>query len=499
MAALAALSLTPTLALAHEAWLLAPREMLDTLDRPVSEVWQRITWLSIAIGVGTILVLVVLEYADRRLQPLEQQIDRQNAEKMRHWALLVLRVSLGLMMIAAAIGLNPRHGTAYFSEPVLFVPDLEFSAATSYVHLLAGLELVIGVALVAGIYVNLAAIGVILMVLIGFFLFDAQVMFSYAGHLVAPAFVLLIEDADRFEHKNPADAYLERWTQRLLPFLTIERSLVLMRVFTGLTFMYLAVVDKYLHSPQLERIIETNSFPTFGIPPEYLVFIMAAVELAGGFALVVGIAERLVAVFLICAMVMFAVVLGESPLLHANIFGILIAIFLLGPGYWNDKPLEMGARRLGFAGLRVLSIVALAAVIVFSSSWVNDLRARVPSSDARLVWYTGPEDRRPVLQEVQVEKVGDSFYRLRIVAQNFVLTSYPNPYWEESFQGHAHVYSGKYQLATLYSDEAIVGPISEDITQLTVALMNPLHCYIKTSDGILMQTVNLDTNVATTE
>ncbi|MEO1103275.1 MAG: hypothetical protein AAFW98_06030, partial [Pseudomonadota bacterium] len=129
--------------------------------------------------------------------------------------------------------------------------------------------------------------------------------------------------------------------------------------------------------------------------------------------------------------------------------------------------------------------------IVFSSTWVTDLRARVPSADARLIRYAGPQSTRPVLEAVAVEKVGDAFYRISITAQNFMLTSFPNPYWDGFFQGHAHVYGGGYKIATLYSDEAIIGPIPDGVESITVTLMNPLHCYVVTTDGVLLLTVGL--------
>ncbi|MEO1192802.1 MAG: DoxX family protein [Pseudomonadota bacterium] len=481
-------SITP--ASAHESWLLTPLQMLEIFDRPLDEVWHRITLLSIGTGLVLIIGLAVAEYLDRHFQPLEQALDRRYHATLRDWGLLILRVTLGLLLIAAALGLNPRAGTPYLTEPTLFVPDLELSAVTSLSTVIAGLELIVGVALLLGIYVNFASLIVILLTLFGLFVFGPQLMLGYAGHIAAPAFLLLIEDRDRFEHITPRDAPLEKFVQRLLPFMNLERGLILLRVLTGLTFMYLAVNSKFLHSPQLEQIIADHSMPTFGIPPESLVFIMSAIEIAGGFALVVGIAERLVAATLIGAMLFFALVLGESPLLHANIFGILLVIILLGPGYWkSDEAIREARDRRGFGYLRIGAAAVLCVAISLSSLWASQLREFLPNAEARLVRAEGPF--QPAIETVAIEPLGSGFYRLDIDTKNFTFTTNPLPFVQDSFQGHAHVYAGPEQLITLYASEGIVGPVPEGTTSLTVSLMNPYHCFVETEEGVLIREVPL--------
>lgn len=474
-------------ALSHEAWLLEPKTMLELFDAPLSGVWQSVSVVSVSIAAALFLAMVLAEYLDRRFQPLEQRLDRKYRDRMRHIALLILRVTLGSMMIAAAIGFNPRYGTEIFAEPTLFVPDLELTGATTAASIVAGIQLLAGAALVLGLYVNLASVVTIILVAVGFILFGPQIMLSYAGHLLAPAIILIAEDPDRFEHNNPRDAHVEKLVQRAFPFLTLERSLVMMRVMTGLTFMYLAVMDKFLHSPQLEAIIESHFMPTFGIPPEALVFVMAAVELAGGFALVVGIAERLVAGFLIGAMLFFALVLGESPLLHANIIGILIAIILLGPGYIDTKQsLRPGRERITFATVRIVAVAVVATSVALSSLWVSDLRARVPAADARLVHYTGSEATQPRLDGVKITQLDDQFFRVDIATRGFLFTANQLRADDLPFQGHAHVYAGSTKIATLYGREGIVGPVPDDVTILTITLMNTLHCYVSTNNGVLI-------------
>ncbi|MEM8958593.1 MAG: DoxX family membrane protein [Pseudomonadota bacterium] len=477
---------------AHEAWLIHPLKMVGLFDTPLSDVWTRVTVLSIATGCVLLIGLAVADYLDRRFQPLEQKLDRKYRDTSREWALLILRMTLGLLMVSAAFGLNPRHGTPYFVEPTLFVPDLELSSVTNFYLPFAGVELLIGAALILGIYVNFASLLTILLVFLGFYWFGFEIMFAYAGHILAPAFVLIIEDRDRFEHVTPRDAWPEKFVQKLLPFMTIERSLILFRVLVGLNFMYLAVMDKYLHSPQLETIMLEHNMPTFGIPAANLIFVMAAVELACGFALVIGIAERIVACVIIGAMMFFVVTLGESPLIHANIFGILIAIILLGPGYLSpDKEVAPAGQTLRLAVARVSAAGVMCVAIALSGLWVSDLRAMMPPADARLVHATGLPEHQPMLNGAQLQELGDGFYRILIDTSNFRFTGNVEPIETLEFQGHAHVYIGEEKLATLYAAEGIFGPVPEDTPSVTVSLMNPLHCFVATDDGLLAMEIPL--------
>jgi uncharacterized membrane protein YphA (DoxX/SURF4 family) len=486
-------------AVAHEAWLLKPREMYALYEQPLSAVWRDVSLLSIVTASLLLVGLVLAEYLDRRFQPFEQILDRRHQEPARHWALLILRISLGMLLIASALGLNTREGTALFAEPTLFVPDLELSAVSNLVSVIAGIELILGVALVLGIYVNFCSLLVIVLVALGFFWFGPQIMLSYAGHILAPAFILLVEERDRFEHVTSRDSLPEQFVQRLLPFMTLERNLILMRVVTGLTFIYLAVMHKYLNSPHLEQIIAQRDVPTFGISPGPLVFFMAATELVCGFALVVGIAERIVAIVLIVAIFFFALVLGESVVMHANILGILIAIIFLGPGYMHaDRSITPSRKQLGLAASRVTGAAALCAVIGASGLWVERLRAFLPHADARLAYVKAAPDMQPRISDVIIEPLGSGFYRIEVETINFRFTRDHFGFQRDSyramdgmFQGHAHIHAGEGKRFVLEGPVGVFGPVGADTRQLFVSLMSPRHRFLANADGLFAREVTL--------
>lgn len=473
--AVSAVVLAAAPALAHEAWLLSPLERVSLAATPLSDVWRGLGWAAAGIGLALLLAIALAEALDRHLQPFEQRVDRRYQASLRHFGLLVLRVTLGALMIAAALGFSPRVGTPLFAEPTLFVPDLQLARVTDFAAPVAGLQLLAGAALVLGIYVNIASLITMGLVAAGFAWFGPQVMLNYAGHVLAPAFVLLIEDRDRFEHVNPRDAAPERLAQRLLPFMTLERSLIVLRVVTGATFMYLAFMDKFLHSPQLERIIAEQGMPTFGIDPETLVFLMSAVEFAGGFALVAGIAERIVAVALIGAMLFFHLVLAEPPLVHVNIFGILIAIVLLGPGYLSAQGLAPGHQRRGFALFRVGLAAVLCVVIATAGAWVSRVRPAIAFDDARLVRVA--DGARPELRGAVVEPLGGGFLRLSLDVAGFS--------FGHGGDGHAHLYADGERLATVMQPEAVVGPVPPGTAEIVVTLMDHRHRYLVDTDGAL--------------
>ncbi len=487
-----ALLLISSEAKAHEAWLLTPLQMLDLFQRPLAWVWQDVTLFSLTIALVLLLGMVLAEYLDGRFDHLKRSITDRNPRNRIRWALVVLRYSLGLLMIFAALGLNPRAGTAPLSEPTLFVSDLELGAVTELALPIAGLQLVLGVALIFGIYVGFASLLTIVLVGIGFYLFGIQVMLSYAGQVVPPALVLLLYSGSEFARWRPLSRVRHAPAGSHPSISALGRIDLLLRVPTGLTFMYLAVTDKYLNSPLFEQIIRDHDMPTFGIPPELLVFIMFAIEIAGGLALVLGIVERFVALVFIGAMMFFAVMLGESPLIHANIIGILFAVIILAPKNTpSDRSIASSGRLTLSQSLRLGTASVLCGLIAFSSVWVGDLRAALPAADVRLVYARGPAAEQPQLRDVAVEPLGDRFYRLRIAADNFRFTTDPQAMNADYFDGHAHVYVDGNKLMTLYAPTGIIGPLPEDATDIVVSLMNPNHCFVATENGMLTRRIEL--------
>jgi len=70
--------------------------------------------------------------------------------------------------------------------------------------------------------------------------------------------------------------------------------------------------------------------PTFGLPMPVIALVMTGVEILCGALLIAGRLVRPVALAILGAVTFLAVVLGETPLFHANLYGALILLLLAG-------------------------------------------------------------------------------------------------------------------------------------------------------------------------
>ena len=104
----------------------------------------------------------------------------------------------------------------------------------------------------------------------------------------------------------------------------------------GLGFVYLAVAYKLTQPTLLIAILEHGAFPSFGLPLPWIALVMTGVEIVCGLLLALGRLTRPVALILIAAISFLALTLGETPLFHANLYGIMAIFALAG----RDLPVE---------------------------------------------------------------------------------------------------------------------------------------------------------------
>lgn len=310
-------------ALAHEAWLLTPQEVADLSRMPVPELFASSWPLGLAALIGCAAAAAALA-AEARLQPLEARVLAPLARLAPAIGPLAIRLGLAVMLGLASIGGLPRHGTAIWTQPTLFVPDMQLSLTAGWAWL-APLETVLGLMLLTGLLTRIAGLIVIALSACGLVAFGLPFL-SYAAHFTAPALVLVLCGSgclslDRALGSEDWATPSGRVARRLWP-----ASLALV----GGGFAHLAVTVKLTQPTLLIAILEHGDVPLMGLSLPVAALLMAGVELIAGCLLAAGRLVRPVAVVLIGAFTFFAVTIGETPLFHANLYGICVMFLLAG-------------------------------------------------------------------------------------------------------------------------------------------------------------------------
>ena len=314
---------------AHEAWLLTPEEVANLADHPTPKFFSTISIGNILISLFFSFVIGFAVLGESIYSRKEAQLFRPVSEQVFVYGVFIVRIGLAITLLFSALGLSPRHGTELWTTPTLFVPDLQLSLLPEHWRFLASIQVILGVLMVTGVFVRVAALGVLILCLLGLALFGKH-MIPYFGHFFAPAFFLLWAGPGPISIATAQPRFLASLNARFFTLSenTVKRFLFLL---TGGTFVYLGIAYKALQPSLLIAILEHSQVPTLGLGYENIAYIMAFTEIIAGLLLVLGILVRPIAVFFIFAMTFLAIALQESPCLHANIYALSIAIFMLGP------------------------------------------------------------------------------------------------------------------------------------------------------------------------
>jgi len=235
---------------------------------------------------------------------------------------------MAIMLGLAAFGGLPRHGVAPWTQPTLFVPDMQLALAPGWAWL-APAELALAALFAMGLMTRLAGLAVVLLSLLGLAAFGVQFL-AYAPHFAAPGLILALCGGgalalDRIvgvetlvRPRLPLDSQLARggWTAAL--------------VLLGAGFVYLGVVNKLTQPTLLMAILDHAEVPLLGLPLDFAALMMTGVELIAGMLLAMGRLTRPIALFLMGAFTFFAVTIGETPLFHANLYGVMAMLALSG-------------------------------------------------------------------------------------------------------------------------------------------------------------------------
>ncbi len=313
---------TPTAA--HEAWLLTPAEIEELSQAPVPSLFRSHLWLSFAAAVGFALTLVAF-----RLEPTLAKVEEQLIAPVwcrhRDVGLIVLRLGLAVMMLLAALGGLPPNGVQAWTVPTFLVPDMQLTTVANADPFIAA-QLVLATFLTAGLGTRACGVVVVVLSCVGLVVFGPP-FWSYTPHFAGPGLVLIALGGGRVSLDHALN--IDIGERLVAPYRDVFWRVSMILIGAG--FVYLGLAYKLLQPTLLIAILEHGKMPTFGLPMAVIALIMTGVELLCGALLIIGRLVRPVALAILGAITFLAIVLGETPLFHANLYGVLLVISLAGP------------------------------------------------------------------------------------------------------------------------------------------------------------------------
>lgn len=322
-AALPVLFILSTPSHGHEAWLLTPAEIEALARAPIPTLFRSQLWLGIAAAVGFALTLVAM-----RLEPtitaIEDRVITPIWKRHGDFGPLILRFGLAAMMLLSAFGGLPRHGTEIWTTPTFLVPDMQLATIPGAQALIT-VQIILATLLLAGLATRACGVAMIGLSLIGPAIFGPA-FWSYSPHFAAPGLILIALGGGRFSCDHLLD--LDTSERAIAPYRQVLWRMS--HILIGAGFVYLGFAYKLMQPTLLIAILEHGNMPTFGLPMPFIALVMTGVEILCGALLVMGRLVRPVALAILGAITMLAVVLGETPLFHANLYGALFVILLAG-------------------------------------------------------------------------------------------------------------------------------------------------------------------------
>ncbi|MEL6466441.1 MAG: hypothetical protein AAFQ58_15865 [Pseudomonadota bacterium] len=308
---------------AHEAWLLTPTEIEELSKAPPPPLFRSQLWLGLAAALGFGMTLVAL-----RIEPIIALIEDRLIVPI--WKTygdigpLVLRFGLAAMLLLGSFGGLPRHGIDAWTTPTFMVPDMQLINVVGAEVLIVS-QATLGILLIAGLFTRVCGLALVGFSLAGPILFGPA-FWSYTPHFAAPGLILVALGAGRWSCDDLLN--VDAGDRIVAPVRQVLWRVSHMLIGAG--FIYLGLVYKLMQPTLLIAILEHGNMPTFGLPMPLIALIMTGVEILCGALLVTGRLVRPVALAILGAITFLAVVLGETPLFHANLYGALIVVLLAG-------------------------------------------------------------------------------------------------------------------------------------------------------------------------
>jgi uncharacterized membrane protein YphA (DoxX/SURF4 family) len=323
---------------AHVRYVLTPKEIQKAELGPKPDLFTEVNSTNLALiflALVAIIVVVFLSVHLRGNVTLDHHLQR--LVPYQEYTPLILRVFLGLgLMLSGGMG-------------VLLGPDFHLaglSAGTAMV--LSWIQITAGAFILFGHLIKVAAPAIVLLWVAGLALFGTGIFSHFDVNGIMVYFLLVgcgplaVDNAlvPVLHRRIPLLVSLEEWIEKYRPY-----AMTFIRVFLGLTLVYLGLTEKILE-PQISlMVVEKYTLPA--IPnPEIFVLAAGITEIALGSLLVLGALTRFVTFVVVIFVVLGVVVFQEQVLAHADFVGAALALLLSGGGPCRiDEFLAGGERR----------------------------------------------------------------------------------------------------------------------------------------------------------
>lgn len=311
--ALAAASVAPAVASAHEVYVLSQDEIRQAVAAPIPDfigvatahIGQFFEWMVISI------VLVMAIFFASIAKPIEMLLD-PILLKIKHWAPAITQATVGLALIASA---------AYNAA---FGPELPFESIFGH-FALAGRVLfgVSGLLMLFGIYPRIAG-GILALLFVPLAYAKGIYTLSYATYLGEALFVLFFGASYSL---TTAPFFFKK---DILPHLH-KYKFVIMRVFFGVSLIFASVYAKLIHGDlALQTVTKYHLTNYFHFDPLFLVLGAMIVEILLGLFFMVGFEVRFTSIFFLTFLTMSLVFFGEAVWPHIILIGTALSMFVHG-------------------------------------------------------------------------------------------------------------------------------------------------------------------------
>ncbi len=308
----------------HEAWILTHNEVVNLSKKEAPELFLN-KYILFSVFLISYFLIYSLILFEKYILNYENKIFQNVKIYSKSFGPMILRWGIAINIGLGAMGALPRHGVKLWSSPTLFVPDMQLNLLTGDWQWLSILCIGLSLFLCLGLFSRWVSLLVIVLSFYSVFLFGERFMMYYALHFIAPALIIMYYGGG----KLALDGLFKIQTNKLI-HLSEEKFWKIIQLMAGFTFVALAVGVKLLQPTLIIAILEHAGLSFFGIPTPIAALIMMLIELLAGLLLAFGFYVRPIAAFLIGAFTFFAIVLGETPLFHANLYALMFVFLLRG-------------------------------------------------------------------------------------------------------------------------------------------------------------------------
>lgn len=316
---------------AHETWILTPEQINYWNSQELPEIFSQFSALNLLM-ISAFLIFIIgwvwLGFTGaRELFPdLQARLSSYGDHVPR-----ILRVCVGWILLSSAFGVEPRFGVETFTSPTFLAPDLELIQLGTEWAWVRWAEIILGITILFGIYVRFFSFLLILLSLLGWYLFGEPI-FAYLGAIIGASIFLVLQGPGRHYLPLPTLAIF-RDIQSFLADQPRQRAQAIMRILTGTTILYLGVFYKLMQPNLSMGIIDIYQLPILSIHPEAFTLLMALVEVSAGVLIIAGILLRPLSIFLISAFSIFSLLLPETPTAHILFYGVVLSCFINSAGH----------------------------------------------------------------------------------------------------------------------------------------------------------------------